>query len=134
MHWQLVKAEYLYTVWANILVITGLTISMIVNAAVMTLIVFRIFKVFLEVRATSDKRILGATARNTLRRIIFVLIESGMVLFSIQLIRLVAMIVSTWTGLLNFLYTDSFIAAIQTMLNVGIKSTVFDFYFADNVG
>ena len=67
----------------------GLGISMTINALVTELIVFRLFKVFREVRAASNERILGATGGATLRAIIFILIESGLALFSCQFVRVV---------------------------------------------
>ena len=76
--------------WSNTLVIAGLALSMTVNALVTGLIMFRIFKVFQEVKtSTADDQILGVTGGSTLRRVIFIIIESGMALFSIQLARLV---------------------------------------------
>ena len=71
--------------------LTGLTLSMIVNALVTGLIVFRIFKVFRALKTSAaDDRILGVTGGSTLQRVIFIIIESGVALFSIQLARLVA--------------------------------------------
>jgi len=79
------------TEWGNILALTGVTASMTVNALVTGLIVFRIFKVFCEVNSvtTSDETSLGVTGGRKLRSIIFIIIESGMALFAIQLTRLV---------------------------------------------
>ena len=65
------------------------------NALVTGLIVFRIFKVFQEVKTTVDGRILGMTGGSTLRCIIFVLTESGIILFSIQIVQLVLYVVTT---------------------------------------
>ena len=64
---------------------------MTVNALVTGLIVFRIFKVFRQVKSTSEDQKLGATGSggSKLRSVIFVIIESGMALFTIQLVRLV---------------------------------------------
>ena len=97
------------------LAMAGLILSMTVNALVTGLIVFRIFKVFQELKtATADGQNLGITGGSTLRRVVFILIESGMALFSIQLTRLVAVIVTTDTAV------DAFylIAGIHEMLNV----------------
>ena len=46
--------------WNGILVLASLTMSLVVNALATSLVVFRIFKVFREVRPTSDEQILGA--------------------------------------------------------------------------
>ena len=94
--------------------------SMTVNALVTGLIVFRIFKVFQEVEtSTADSQIFGGSK---LQRVVFKVIESGMVLFSIQLARLVVTIVIT------IITTDGaandavyLIAGIHEMLNVIIK-------------
>ena len=53
--------------WSNMLVVTGLAMSMVVNVLVMSLIVFRIFKVFRKVKATSGEQILGSTGGSMLR-------------------------------------------------------------------
>ena len=64
---------------------------MAVNTLVTGLIVFKILKVFLEVKPTSVERSLGSlgSGGTKLRHIIFIIIESGMVLFTIQLVRFV---------------------------------------------
>ena len=106
---QLYDAE-----WGTTLFIAGLTLSMTVNVLVTGLIVFRIFKVFQEVKTAADHQNLGDTGRNTLQRVIFIIIESGMALFSIQLTRLVAGIVTTDAA--NDAYV--LISGIHEMLNV----------------
>lgn len=79
--------------------VASLATSMTVNALVMGLIVYRIFNVFRQVRACAsaeDQQVLGTPAGGSrLRSIMFILIESGTALFSIQLIRLVVVIVTT---------------------------------------
>ena len=106
------------TKWGDILVLTGLTASMSVNALVTGLIVFRIFKVFREVKrvTTSDEISLGITGGRKLRSIIFIIIESGMALFSIQLARLVLALLNLSTTAENVAY--QFFASIHEMLNV----------------
>jgi len=94
------------------------------NALVTGLIVFKILKVFLAVKAavTSADRTLGSTGGNKLRDIIFVIVESGMALFAIQLVRVVLTclprqpVQSTPVG--NGL---NFVVAIHQMLNVIIR-------------
>ena len=82
--------------WGVNLVLTGLTASMVVNALVTGLIVFKILKVtvFLEVKETSVNQSLpvgslSSTGGPKLRHIIFIIIEFGMALFAIQLTRVV---------------------------------------------
>ena len=105
---------------------------MAVNALVTGLIVFKILKVFLQVRATtgpagpgmiagetSVQRTLSSTGGNTkLQHIIFVIIESAMALFAIQLIRVVF---TFFTSSTIFRVSD-FIIVVQQMLNVIIRS------------
>jgi hypothetical protein len=67
--------------WGANLALASFAASMTVNALVTGLIVFRIFKVFREVK--------DVTGGRKLRSIIFIIIESGMALFAIQLLRLV---------------------------------------------
>ena len=95
---------------------------MTVNALVTGLIVFRIFKVFQEVKTatTADDQNLGVIGGSTLQRVVLIIIESGMALFSIQLARLVVTLVNT--GVAN----DAFylIDGIHEMLNVIIESAI----------
>ena len=106
----------LYTAdWSITLTTVGLTLSMSVNALVTGLIVFRIFKVFQQVKiGTVDDQILGITGGSPLQRVMFIIIESGMALFSIQLARLVVTVVTTDAAF------DAYylIIGIHEMLNV----------------
>ena len=82
-----------YGTWGSSVLLTSFAASIAVNTLVTGLIVFKILKVFLEVRATSVERTLGSLetgARGTkLWHIIFIIIESGMALFAIQVVRVV---------------------------------------------
>ena len=90
-------------------------------ALVTGLIVLRIFKVFQEVKTgTLDDQTLGTTGGSTLKRVIFVLIESGMALFSIQFARLVVTILTTDTAFAAYYI----IVGIHEMLNVIIRSVI----------
>jgi hypothetical protein len=76
----------------NILVLTSFASSMAVNALMTGLIVFKILKVFLGFKPTSVEKKLGSlnsTGGNKLGHIIFIIIESGMALFAVQLVRVV---------------------------------------------
>jgi len=118
---SIVQDQIVVPVWSNILPLTGLTLSMTVNALVTGLIVFRIFKVFQEVKTccTADDQISGVTGESTLQRVIFILIESGMALFSIQLARLVVTIMRTDGAYAAY----CFIGSIHEILN-GITPTI----------
>jgi hypothetical protein len=100
------------TTWSYVLGLTGLAASMTVNALVTGLIVFRIFKVFREVK--------DVTGGRKLRSIIFIIIESGMALFAIQLARLVIAATALLTNAEGDIY--QLITGIHTMLNVVISS------------
>jgi hypothetical protein len=78
--------------WASNVAIISLATSMGVNALVTGLIVYRIFKVFrreVQFSTTSAEKFLGFTGGRRLRSLIFSIIESGMALFSIQLVRVI---------------------------------------------
>ena len=110
-------------VWGNRLLLTGLITSMTVNALVTGLIVFRIFKVFREVRSvtTLEDKSLGITPGNKLRSVTFIIIESGMALFALQLARIVnSTLLATDAGD----YAYDFIIGIHEMVNVIISSVI----------
>ena len=123
----IVQGSILHPVWDTILALTGVALSMTMNALVTGLIVFRIFKVFQEVKTcTADNQFLGVTSGSTLRRIMFILVESGAALFSIQLARLVVTV--------NFgtdTYRDAYylIASIHEILTVIIRSVITTLFY-----
>ena len=113
------------------MVITGLTASMAVNALVTGLIVFKILKVFLQVNPILVELTLGSIGGGSkLQHVIFVIIESGMTLFAIQLIRLLFTILPMeWT-----FDASNYVVVINEMLNVIIISVHFYFFrFTDNI-
>jgi len=79
-----VEYQVIFSLWAETLVTTSLAMSLIVNALVTALIVFRIVKSFRDVNSTGTTQ-----SRSTPQRVIGIIIESGMTLFAIQLARLV---------------------------------------------
>ncbi|KAF8810791.1 hypothetical protein BYT27DRAFT_7185585 [Phlegmacium glaucopus] len=116
--------------WSYRVTLAALAISMTLNALVTFLIVFKIFRVYHEIKSTSgvyreigstsDDQSLGATGGSKIRAVIFIIIESGMILFSIQLVRLLASIfVSTDAGSRTF----KIIVFIHQMFN-GITPTI----------
>ena len=112
---SIVQGQIYVPEWSNTLSVAGLALSMTVNGLVTGLIVFRIFKVFQEVKTSiADEQILGVTGESTLQRVIFIIIESGMALFSIQLARLVASIMTTDAAVDAYVL----ISGIHEMLNV----------------
>ena len=118
------------------LVLTGLAASMTVNTLVTGLIVFKILKVFLQVEqlkpeATSVERTLSslsssASGGTKLRHVLFVIIESGMALFAIQLVRFVlsslpeAVLVQMGTTRYSIAY--NLVVGFHVMFNVIIRS------------
>ena len=109
---------------------TGLAVSMAVNALVTGLIVFKILKVFLEVNPILVELTLDSTGGSKLRHVIFVIIESGMALFAIQLIRLVFSILPMeWT-----VHVLEYVIVMHQMFNVIIRFVHFYFFcFIDNI-
>ena len=102
----------------NILFPTSLAISLTVNAVVTGLTVLRIVKVYWKARPTSEDRDLGVGGGNgKLRSIIFIIIESGMAMFSIQLVQVVLTCLS--------LDAEYFVYGITQMFNVIIQSVIF---------
>lgn len=105
------------TFWGEELVIAALAMSMSVNALTTGLIVFRIVRVFQEVKYTSEDRMLGSSHGSKLRSVLFVIIESGMALFAIQVVRLGLSIADRALPVLEGL---QFIICIHQQLNVTI--------------
>ena len=126
---------FMITLWGNSLTLASLIASMTVNALATVLIVFRIFKVFREIKdvTTSNEKSLGITRGRKLHSIIFIIIESGMALFAIQVARVVPLIIvlniSSENDNLAWQAAYDLIVPIHEMLNVIISSViVFMFY------
>ena len=121
--------------WGSDVNLTALTSSMVVNTLVTGLIVFKILKVFLEVNAasTSVKRTLGSSGGTPLQHTVFVIIESGMALFIIQVVRVVFVIF--WMRVPAFNSNAiSIVIGIHQMLNVIIKAVhCYFFCFTDKI-
>ena len=129
----IVQSQVDISAWGLILALASFTASMTVNALVTGLIVFRIFKVFRQVKnlTTSNEQSLGVTGGRKLRSIIFIIIESGMALFVIQLLRLA--IAATGQGTIAEEDVYQLITGIHEMLNVVISSVIVTLYSTDNV-
>ncbi|KAF8811378.1 hypothetical protein BYT27DRAFT_7070094, partial [Phlegmacium glaucopus] len=117
---SILSGQVVQSDWGHWMTLAGVAVSMTVNALVTFLIVFKIFKVYHEVKSATDDKILGGTGGSKIRTVIFIVIESGMVLFSIQLARLVATIFLTTDAGLDSFYI---IISIHQMLN-GITPTI----------
>ena len=105
--------------------ITALAASMAVNTLVTGLIVFKILKVFSEVNPILVELTMDSNGGAKLRHVIFVIIESGMTLFAIQLIRIVFYILPMkWT-----IDVGDYVVVINQMLNVIIRSVHSYFFF-----
>jgi hypothetical protein len=113
---------------------------MAVNALMTGLIVFKIIKVFLGLKSTSVERTLGSlssTGGSKLRHVIFIIIESGMALFAIQLVRVVLTILLAQTESSGFTgpwVGTELVIPIHQMFNVIIRSVYFYFLcFTDDI-
>ena len=109
------------TLWGLIATNISVTISMAVNALVTGLIVCRIFKVFRKVRqgSTSTEKSLGVIGGIKYLSLIFVVIESGIALLTIQLVRVILSFPPFFISIpinLNL----KFVYVIHQMFNVSI--------------
>ena len=106
--------------------------SMAVNVLATGLIVFKILKVFLDVKAasTSVERSLGSTGGTKFRHILFVIIESGMLMFAVQFVRVVLFILPAAP-----LQGINIVTGISEMFNVIIRKCLIStfFVFTDNI-
>ena len=131
----IIDDEELTSPWGNTLALSGLLASMAVNALVTGLIVFKILKVLSEVKPTSVERTLGSfnsAGGPKLRHVIFIIIESGMALFAIQMFRVVlSSIVESLRGPMprSLRITLDIVIIIQQALNVIIRSVSFFYFF-----
>ena len=134
-----VQLEEAVPAWSFPLALTALAASMSVNALVTGLIAFRIYKVFQQVKPTSDEKTLGATGGRRLFSIISIIIESGMVLFSIQLAEFVVLIMATdsanyvkywrWHIAINANCVYEIITCIHEVFNVIMRLVMSTPYF-----
>ena len=119
--------------WLNTVFVTGLAASMAVNTLVTGLIVLRILKAA-GVMPTSVERTLGSTEGNKFRHIMFIIIESAMALFAIQLVRFVLWLIPVPLALdseqdLFFQAAGDILVSINQMLNVIIIRSVHFYFF-----
>ena len=104
---------------------------MAVNALVTGMIVLRILMAT-RVKPTSIERTLGSTRSNKFRQIIFIIIESAMALFAIQLVRFVLPFISVPVEQDHVIQAgNEFAIVINQMLNVNIIRS--SFVSADNI-
>ena len=102
---------------------------MAVNTLVTGMIVFRILKV-------TGARPSTLTGGNKFRHIMFIIIESGMALFAIQLVRLVLAFISVPVGQEAYFQSAfNIVVVINQMLNVNIIRSIYFYFlcFADNI-
>ena len=103
---------------------------MAVNALMTGMIVFRIFNVTRAMPSTSVEQTLGSTGGSKFRHIMFIIIESGMALLVIQVVRFaLGFIPETAAQWIAFLTANEFVTAINQVLNVIIIRSVFFFLF-----
>ena len=121
-----VEDQVIFSHWAETLVTTSLAMSLTVNTLVTGLIVSGIVKLFRKVNT-------GITqSRSIFQRVIGIIIESGSVLFAVQLARLVISILLIFMD--DRVYSAFILSVcIHQMINVIIKSLLLD-YFTNNTG
>ena len=122
-----------YAVPVDPLMVTSFALSMAVNAMMTTLIVLKILQVLSEVKPTLVEQTLGtrATGGAKLRSVVFIIIESGMALFAIQLVRVV---LSSLPLQLSTSLAFNLTIGINQIFNVIILSVhFFIFCFANNI-
>ena len=108
---------------------------MAVNTQVTGMIVFRILKTT-GVMPTSVERTLGSTGGNKFRHIMFIIIESGMALLAIQLVRVVMSSIAMQVEKGPYFQgAIDIVIVINQMLNVNIIRSIhfYFFCFADNI-
>ena len=105
---------------------------MTVNALMTSMIVFRIFKVTRAMpTTTSFDQTLGSTGGNKVRHIMFIIIESGMALLVIQVVRLVLGFISMEAAQrMGFRPFEGFVIVINQVLNVIIILRTVFFYIS----
>ena len=104
---------------------TGLAASMAVNALMTGMIVFRILKVTGAMPSASFEQNLGSTRGNKFRHIIFIIIESGMALLAIQVVRFVLGFIPVTASQWILITANDFVIAINQVLNVIIIRSSF---------
>ena len=123
--------------WQVNILWTCLALSLIVNATVTGLIVFRIMKIYLKAKHTFSEQTFGGTGGGRkLLSIIFILIESGMALFAIQLGQLVLAMISRLVNSSSAAAAYSILlpfVAIHQMMNVIIGPVIFTTYLTDSL-
>ena len=105
--------------WVDKLGLTGITTSLAVNVLATGLIVFKIFKVYWEVKPLYDQPF-GRTGGSKLRPLIFIIIESDLALFSIRLAWLVINLDPTEAAAVASFYTLS-----SCQQNLKMRTTIY---------
>ena len=112
------------------LVLAALASTMTVSTLVTGLIVFKILKVFLKVKITSIERALGSAAGRPnyhWQHIAFLIIESGMALFAVYLVRIVitTLLEVNPSPSRGIILTFNLVVAFHQKFNVIIRSVHF---------
>ena len=112
--------------WGWTLGLTALAATMAVNTLVTGLIIFKILKVFLDVKRTLGS-FTSAAGRPNYQRIAFIIIESGMALFAAHLVRIVltCLFKVNPSPSIGFLFAFNLAIVFHQILNVIIRSVHF---------
>ncbi|KAF8811341.1 hypothetical protein BYT27DRAFT_7240456 [Phlegmacium glaucopus] len=114
------SSQFVQPPWGYWMILAAIVMSITVNALVTSLIVFKIFKVYHEIKLASGDQGSGATGGSKIRTVMFIIIESGMLLLSSQLARVVVTLLLPTDAATKAFYI---VASIQEMLN-GITPTI----------
>jgi hypothetical protein len=99
--------------------VASIVLSMIVNAYATGLIAFEIIKVYRNVKPTLEtSKSLGSYGGMKYRNVISIVIESGMVLFCVQLVRVVLLVRFEITGSEIYINALEIVIGIHEILNV----------------
>ena len=112
------------TSWGNTMTLTALAATMTVNTLVTGLIVFKILKWFWEFKRTLGSSSSAAGSPNY-QHIAFIIIESGMVLFATQLVRIVISTMLYAYPNSSMVLAFGLVVYFHQMLNVIIRSVHF---------
>ena len=125
---QIVPYEILEAPWGIWLGVASIVLSMIVNAYATGFIAYRIIKMYHEMMPTRDPTLGNYGGGIKYRNVISIIIESGMALFCIRLIRVALTVYFELTGSIVPSNALQIVIGIHEILNVSTIITFVIFY------